>query len=78
MKAWCHPRQVLVRKRVKCPIINSATACINGASSILSSQLLAKCSSNLKQEHRKSNSAVAQHLAAATGNVLEGCFSAVQ
>ena len=34
--------------------------------------------SSLKQEHRKANSAVAQLLIAAAGDLLEGCFSAVQ
>ena len=44
----------------------------------LSSQLLAKCPSSLKQEHRKPNSAVAQSLAAATGNLFAGCFSSIE
>ncbi len=32
--ARCYPRQVLVSRLLKCPITNSATSCINGASSI--------------------------------------------
>ncbi len=42
------------------------------------SQLLAKHPSSLKQEHRKPNSAVAQLLAAATGNLFAGCFSSIE
>lgn len=42
------------------------------------SQLLDKCPSSLKQEHRKPNSAVAQLLAAATGNLFARCFSSVE